>query len=83
MVGGGWIYQAMGVGRWRDSSAGCLKSLDLHETHEQDAAAVPAVAAVAAAETAAETAAAVAVTGKLRNLSFGIQKFAVAVPAAV
>ena len=79
MVGGGWIYLAIGVGRWRDSSAGCLKSLDLHETHEQDAAAVPAVAAVAAAETAA----AVAVTGKLRNLSFGIQKFAVAVPAAV
>ena len=82
MEGGGWIYQAMGVGRWRDSSAGCLKSLDLHETHEQDAAAVPAVAAVAAVA-AAETAAAVAVTGKLRNLSFGIQKFAVAVPAAV
>ena len=70
MVGGGWIYLAIGVGRWRDSSVCYLESLDLHETHEQDAAA------------AAEFVAA-AVTGELRSLSFGIRELAVALLAAV
>ena len=71
MVGGGWIYLAIGAGRWRDSSVCYLESLDLHETHEQDAAA------------AAEFVAAVAVTGELRSLSFGIRELAVALLAAV
>ena len=73
MVGGGWIYLAIGAGRWRDSSVCYLESLDLHETHEQDAAAAAEfVAAVAAA-----------VTGELRSLSFGIRELAVALLAAV
>ena len=75
MVGGGWIYLAIGVGMWRDSSVCYLESLDLHETHEQDAA--------AAAEFVAAVAAAVAVTGELRSLSFGIRELAVALLAAV
>ena len=78
MVGGGWIYLAIGAGRWRDSSVCYLESLDLHETHEQDAAAAAEfVAAVAAAAVAA------AVTGELRSLSFGIRELAVALLAAV
>ena len=58
----------MGVGRWRDSSVGYLEIVDL-ETHEQDAA--------------AEVVAAVAVTGELRSLSFGIRELSVPVFAAV
>ena len=76
MVGGGWIYLAIGVGRWRDSSVCYLESLDLHETHEQDAAAAAEFVAAAAA-------AAVAVTGELMSLSFWIRELAVALLAAV